>query len=240
MKKCFFCCFLFVMATTFLSAQSNCLIGLYGGVVNSYYLMPGGLKDAAERLPFYGPSFGVSFRHNLKGKSYLQAGLQYAKLGEKVVVADLKWGSETDGNGNYVRDPSLPHRLTMEQRTEYLSFRAGAGYYLLNAEKLRLGVMPFVEANVLLSNQNDRRFYFDDGSLDNIMASSTEDFPPTLRKFNTSAGLALSLEAKVSEKFDLFLAPEAAYQLQSAAVRNSPDTHHYLSVGLNLGVFYRL
>lgn len=246
MKKTFFYCSIFVFVTSFLSAQSTCSISLQAGMANSHYVRPGGLKDAAERLPFYGLNVGASLRHNFTAKFYWQAGLQYAQLGARIVTADLKWASEvsTGSNGDliYTRDPSLAHRLTWEQRTKYLSLRAGLGYYLLSSEKLRLGLMPFAEANMLLANKNEQGLYFDDGSLDHIGPLSEGEEEASLRNLNISTGFAFSLEANITEKFALILSPEATYQLLPAPVRSqiNDDTRRYFAVGLSLGAIYQL
>jgi len=240
MKKRLLFCFVFVVANTLLSAQSTCMIGLQSGVANSYYVSPDGLTNGGDRLPFYGLNIAGNLRHNFKGKFFWQAGLQYTQFGERILEdGNLRWPSEHDGNGNYVPDPSLPHRLEFVRKTDYFSFRAGLGYDLFSSEKFRMGVMPFAEANFLLSNNTELELYLDNGDLFNRSEDQTD---PDFRTVNASAGIALSFQAKVGSKFDLSLSPDVSYQLQSASVNNGDfsDTRRYFAVSLNAGVFYRL
>ncbi|MFM9946743.1 MAG: outer membrane beta-barrel protein [Saprospiraceae bacterium] len=233
----------FLAGTTLLSAQSNCLIGLHGGVTQSQYVSPDGLSSAIRsREPFFSANVGISLRQDFKEKFYWQTGLQYVQFGERVVAEDnLRWPSEHDGNGGYVRDPALPHRLEYEQKTDYVTLRAGVGYYLLRSEKFGLGVMPFAEAGFFIKNKNEQQFIYDDGNID---SSSGDGFfgDSEFRNVNASVGLALSFQAKVASKFDVFLAPDASYQLLSATVGNGADANkrRYFAGGLNAGVFYRL
>lgn len=233
----------FVAATTLLSAQSNCLIGLHGGVTQSKLVTPGGSALLpADRVSFFSPNVGISLRQDFKEKFYWQTALQYVQFGERVVTEDdLRWPSEHNGAGGYVRDPALPHRLEYQQKTDYVTLRAGLGYYLLRSEKFRLGVMPFAEAGYFIKNKNEQRFVYDNGNID---SSSGIGYYGDLefRSVNASVGLALSFQAKVASKFDVFLAPDASYQLLSANVDNGSviGNRRYFVVGLNAGVFYRL
>jgi len=233
----------FLAGTTLLSAQSNCLIGLHGGVTQSKLVTPGGsIFRPADRVSFFSPNVGISLRQDFKEKFYWQTALQYVQFGERVVQEDnIRWPSENDGNGGYARDPNLPHRLEFQQKTDYLTLRAGVGYYLLHTEKFGLGVMPFAEAGYFIKNKAEERLIYDNG---NIQSSSGVDYygDSEFRNVNASVGLALSFQAKVASKFDVFLAPDASYQLLSATVENgvNTDTRRYFVVGLNAGVFYRL
>jgi len=232
----------FLVGTTLLSAQSNCLIGLHGGVTQSKFVTPGGSIFNYDRVSFFSANVGVSLRQDFKEKFYWQTALQYVQFGERVVAQDdIRWPSENDGNGNYVRNPALPHRLEYQQKTDYVTLRAGLGYYLLRSEKFGLGVMPFAEAGYFIKNKDEKRLVYDNGNID---SSSGFDYYSDLefRKVNASVGLALSFQAKVASKFDVFLAPDASYQLLSATVDNGSNasTRRYFVVGLNAGVFYRL
>lgn len=238
-KKLLFC-LVFAVVNTLLSAQSTCMIGLQSGVTNSYYLIRDEIINGAELLPFYGLTAAGNLRHNFKGKFFWQAGLHYTQFGERILAdGNLRWPSEHDGNGVYVPDPSLPHRLEFLRKTDYFSFRAGLGYDLFSSEKFRIGVMPFAEANILLSNNNDRKLYLDNGDL---FSHSENEIDPDFRIVNASAGLALDFQAKVGSKFNLFLSPDVSYQLQPASVNNGDfsDTRRYFAVSLNAGVFYQL
>ncbi len=242
MKKRWLFSFMFITACTLLSAQSNFLIGLLGGITQSQYVTPGGTETPIERVSFFSPNLGISFRHHFHDKFYWQTNLQYIQFGERVLQSDnLMWPSENDGNGNYVRNPDLPHRLEYQQKTDFLSLRAGLGYYLWRSEKFGLGLMPFAEADFFIKNKDEQRFVYDDGRIDSTsgLAYYGEN---TFRKANFSAGLALSLQAKLGSKFDFSLSPEAFYQLQSATVKTSPDTdtRRYFVLGLSAGIFYRL
>jgi len=233
----------FLAGTTLLSAQSNCLLGLHGGVTQSQYIRPDGAHRAfSNREPLFSANVGISLRQDFKEKFYWQTTLQYLQFGQRVVVEDnLMWGSEHDGSGGYVRDPALPHRMEYQQKTDYLTLRAGLGYYLLRTEKFGLGVMPFAEAGFFIKNKDEQRLVYDNGNVD---SSSGLDYygEREFRKVNASAGLALSFQAKVASKFDVFLAPDASYQLLAATVGNgdNSDTRRYFAMGLNAGVFYRL
>ena len=243
MKKELLFCLAFGVVTNLLPAQSNCLIGLQGGVTQSKLVTPGGsIFRPLDRVSFFSPNVGISLRQDFKEKFYWQTALQYVQFGERVVQEDnLRWPSETDGNGSYVRDPSLPHRLEHQQKTDYVTLRAGAGYYLLRSEKFGLGVMPFAEAGFFIKNKNEQRLVYDNGNID---SSSGLEYYGDLefRNVNVSVGLALSFQAKVASKFDVFLAPDASYQLLSATVENGSNIskRRYFVVGLNAGVFYRL
>ncbi|NUO00332.1 MAG: hypothetical protein HUU01_06910 [Saprospiraceae bacterium] len=239
MKKRMLFCLTFAVAATLLSAQSNCFIGLHGGITQSRFYSPDGLNYANEREIFIRPNFGISLRHDFKEKFYWQANLQYQQFGEQVLlINDLRWPSEQDGNGGYTPDPNLPHRLEYYQKTDYVSFRAGVGYYLWRSEKFRLGVMPFAAADFFIKNKEEQRFVYDDGHFDS--EPGTEYYGNgEFRKVNPAAGLALSFQAKLSPNLDVFLSPDATIQLMPTTT-GIDDTHRYHALGLNAGIFYRL
>ncbi len=243
MKKELLFCFVFMAAIPLVSAQSTCLIGLHGGVTQSKYVTPGGLSQPFHRQEsFFTANAGISLQQDFKEKFYWQTALHYVEFGDRVkTTEDLRWPSEYDVNGDYVRDPALPHRIRYQQKTDYVTLRAGAGYYLLRTEKFGLGVMPFAEAGFFIKNKNEQQLLYDDGKID-FNSGGGYYGDSAFRNVNASVGLALSFQAKVASKFDVFLAPDASYQLLSATVENGSNasTRRYFVVGLNAGVFYRL
>lgn len=235
MKKILFSSMLAITLASAVSAQSNTMIYVQGGIKQSIYTA----SAWRTRLPFYGLQLGGGLSHHLKGKFYWYTGLHYATLGERLLINDnFQWGSEHDGNGNYQPNPDLPHRRTAEQHTGYLSARLGMGYYLTNNERFRLKAMPFADVDFVWTNIRDERLYMDEHqTIYSIMSIEKS----SLRSPNLSAGLALSFEVKVAGQFDVFISPEATYQLfHTTTTAFGLSQQRHVACGLSIGAICRI
>ncbi len=232
--------FLCIHSTAF--SQSGYRFFIQAGVAQSHQTVADLPGDTNAYLPFRSLQFGGGLQQVFKERFYWQASVHHTTLGKRRIWADgLLWATDHDGMGGVTRplDPTMPRRATNEQRIAYFSFQAGLGYYLLKGEKFRIGAMPFAAANFLWSSKDQQRLYLGNGKLHSADEATPGD---PMRKVNVSTGLALSIEAKITGQFSLFLSPEATYYLLPVTPAGTHPVieQRYFSYGLNIGAVYHL
>ncbi len=245
MKKTLLLSLAFAFSTTLLFAQKPFLIGVQGGITQSDPVNWTPLRRANTLNSIYTGSFGLNLRSRLNEKYYVQAGLHYTTLGYQTFITEnIQWPSEfvpgPNGEVVYQPDPSLPHRKGQKITVDYFDLQAGVGFHILNVPQFRVGLMPFVEGNLLVGNQETIFLSYDNGKKE-----ITHELQPrgcrNFRKFNLSAGFAFSAEFSLSPQVWLSFVPDFTYQFFALSTDADVDLSrvNYFSVGLNAGVFYQ-
>ncbi|MCB0651380.1 MAG: hypothetical protein KDC85_08920 [Saprospiraceae bacterium] len=191
-----------VLLAFFTPIHAQHSVGLHFAVGKSYSLAP--VKPAGEK-GYYSVAPGFDYQFAFTEKFFLYSSLGLLSTGRHTIDS-LKWGSETDNMGNYVPDPSLPHKSDARVFQLFGAVQTGIKYYLTE-KRLRLFIQPYLEGDVFLSNRNTTLYFLDNGDLD-TKTSTAEPFIPK-RKFVFSAGFGIGAEWALSDLFSVYLIADA-------------------------------
>ncbi len=206
-------------------------VGLHFAAGKSFSIAP--LKAASEQA-YYSLAPGFDYQYSFSDKLAFFGGVGMLSTGKHTINDDLRWGSEHDGMGNYVRDPSLPHKIDSRVFQLFLAIQAGIKYYVTN-NRVRIFIQPYLEEDIFLSNRNTTLSYLDNGDL-HSKTSTSEPITPH-RKLVISAGLGIGAEIDLSNRFSLYLIADGKLMTSEVA---SPVKAVSIIPALKLGVWYKI
>lgn len=205
-------------------------VGLHFAVGVSYSTAP--LKPAGEQ-GFYSLAPGFNYQYTISEKLTWVSSLGLLSTGRHSLDT-LRWGSETDGMGNYVPDPTLPHKSDTRVFQLFGAIQSGIKYYLTD-KRIRMFVQPYLEGDIFLSHRNTTLYFLDNGDVD-TKTSSAEPFTPK-RKFVFSAGMGFGAEMEVGEHFSVYLVADGKLMTTDVASLNQATS---LIPAMKVGIWYRI
>ena len=219
---------LFVLLTgAELSAQSS--VGFHFGIGLSHQLGP--IKAAAV-LDYFSMSPGFDYQYRLNERWSLLGRVGVMNLSEKYDRKGLRWGSEHNGSGDYMPDPSLPHEIKNRFFAFYAGVHVGARYYLLSQRRVRFFAQSDLQLNLLFGNRATRISLFDDGS---IASQKTESLHQQQKVALLGGDMGFGAEIPLSDQFSIYLLPQG--QMFFGSLNSGKDSATIIP-GVQLGVFY--
>ncbi len=210
--------------------QAQHAVGLHFSVGGSYSIAP--LKPVGER-GFYSLAPGFDYQYTISEKLTWVSSLGLLSTGRHTIDT-LRWGSETDGMGNYVPDPTLPHKSDTRVFQLFGAIQSGIKYYLTD-KRVQLFMQPYLEGDIFLSHRNTTLYFLDNGEID-TKTSSAEPFTPK-RKFVFSAGLGFGAEMDINEGFSIYLVADGKIMTTDVASLNNAIS---LIPAAKLGIWYKI
>lgn len=205
-------------------------VGLHFAIGKSYSTAP--LKPVGER-GYYSVAPGFDYQLTLSEKVAWFSSIGLLSTGRHSIDT-LRWGSEIDDQGNYLPDPTLPHRSDTRVFQLFGAIQSGIKYYFTN-NQIKLFAQPYLEGDIFLSHRNTTLYFLDNGDVD-TKTSSAEPFTPK-RKFVFSAGLGFGAEIDFGDYFSVYLVADGKVMTTDVASLNKATS---LIPALKFGVWYKI
>jgi hypothetical protein len=230
LKKLFFTAVIIFLSSWTHPADAQHAVGVHFALGKSYSLSA--LKPDGEKAYYsVAPGFDYQFTFSEKFSCYGSIGLLSSGRHQ---IDTLRWGSETDSMGNYIPDPSLPHKSDKRIFQLFGAIQAGIKYYITDND-IRFFLQPYLEGDIFLSNRNTTLYFLDNNDLD-TRTSAAEPFTPK-RKFVLSAGLGFGAEKDLGYRFTIYLVADGKLMTTDVA---SLDRSTSVIPSIKAGVFYKI
>lgn len=211
------------------AAQSS--VGFYLG--GGWSHITGPLRSAVNQ-DYYSISPGFDFQYQIKERWYIYSGISFLSLGEESLNKDLRWGSEHNGQGDYIPNSELPHKISIHSFLFYLSTQLGVKYYF-GGEKFRFFVQSHIDGNILVRDRVTRTYWLDNGE---VSSSSSEiGALEHTKAIVLGTGLGFGIEMALSSEFSFQFIPELRVVFANIAGISQDYT---LIPGARIGVLYKL
>lgn len=219
-------------------SQINQSIDVIGGMDYSYRSLSASGEDATsmgiieirDNIEIGNVSWRVGFNYNLRltNKVFLKTGLRFASVGYKEKKrTGLRWGSEYDGEGGWIPDPSLPHEIQLVDDYWFTEIPIVARYEI-NQKKLspffELGISPTIFLAARLRRKND-------------IGSDTEFLNTEVHRFNRFhlvGFISFGLNYSLNDNYQLFGQPAFRYHFTDLV--DNPIGERLYNFGIEVGV----
>ena len=177
--------------------------------------------------------YGLNYNHRLTNSIFLKTGIRFASLGyQGIKKTDLRWGSQSDGNGGVIIDPNLPQEVQIKNSYWFieipLMFR-----YELDQKKwtpfFEAGISPHIYLTTKIKQITD-------------LETTTEirrNNPSSNRHLNFAFNLSFGWNYQLNENLQFFGQPILRYHL-SSSYKTGPIKEHYYNIGLEFGLRKKL
>ena len=171
---------------------------------------------------------GFNYNRRLTSKIVLKTGLRLASVGYKgEKKTGLRWGSEHDGMGGWIPDPSLPHEIQLVHDYWFTELPI-AGRFEINQKKLspffELGISPSVYMTTRTKTITDigTNSEFQNGDVHNF------------NKLHIVGFISFGLNYSINDRNQLFGQPTFRYHLTKLA--DAPISENLYNFGIEIGI----
>ena len=194
------------------------------------------LNNSVESAKF-GYTAGIFIQFPLVDKLKLETGLYFADKGEQLIVdgSTLTFGDMIDPRYGFVYETAEPiETVTINHNYFYLDIPLELGYVIVD-KKLKLSVTAGLALNTLVGYRQKSKTKYTDGS---TKVSSNNFTSANLNRFSLGFVGAISLDYPLGGRLGLKLEP--TYRRSITAINNDPIKQYLYSVGLSVGLTYKL
>lgn len=189
-----------------------------------------GILDKRDNKESGKLNWRIGFNYNLRltNKIFLKTGLRLASVGYKGEKrTGLKWGSEHDGKGGWIPDPSLPHEIQMVHDYWFTTIPI-AGRFEINQKKLssffELGVSP----SIYMTTRT--KIITDIGTDSDFQNGDVHNF----NKLHIVGFVSFGMNYSLNDNFQFFGQPIVRYHLTKMA--DAPIGEYLYNFGMEIGV----
>ena len=179
-----------------------------------------------EETPITYWQLAGNYNHQIAPRLYLRTGMRLAITGHRHDRNDLRWGSEHDGNGGFIFDPSLPHNFRSRYRNWFAELPVALRYQG-GTRKLT----PYVELGLAPAYYlHTRQRTTDDIGSDPLVERFRE---PSTRNVHLIGSAAVGVNYTLNRRAQLFAQPSFRYHLTGLAEGLFPEHPYagFLEVG---------
>ncbi|MEZ4951675.1 MAG: outer membrane beta-barrel protein [Saprospiraceae bacterium] len=172
--------------------------------------------------------FGFNYNLKVSQKLFIKSGLRLASVGYNgKKLTGLKWGSEYDGMGGWIHDPSLPHEIQFKYDYWFLEIPVALRYEIKESKwspYFELGIAPSFYLGELVTKKTDigKEVEFTDNSI--------YDY----QKIHLVGLIAFGVNYNLSQKLQLFGQPTFRYHF--AKLFEAPIEEYLYNGGLEIGL----
>ncbi|WP_235294003.1 outer membrane beta-barrel protein [Portibacter lacus] len=170
---------------------------------------------------------GLNLNRKLSKKIFLKTGVRFISTGYNGPVEEVTWGSQHDGNGGQIEDPSLPKEIQIKYNYWFIEIPLGIRWEI-NENKfapfLEAGVAPslYLRTRSALVSDQDKEISFSDDRVNKMNNIHAYGF------------ISFGGNYTINEKYQLFAQPIFRYHLTKLA--DTPIREHLYSGGIELGI----
>lgn len=188
-------------------------------------------RDSRE-LPSLNYSFGLNLNYTLTKNFNLEVGIHYARLGYHTKGSDLLFSDLNDPRRGFNVDvENLPVTEKLIINHNYLMIPLGLRLYVLGSN-VRLFLNTGISLNIFMSLNAIYEWELTDGSTEKVVESGGNN-----NKINLSFIFGGGIDYTVNEKWSVLLNPN--YKRSISSIVDEKVNEYLLSMGVNMGVFYK-
>ncbi len=162
---------------------------------------------------------------------------------DRLQIDNIRYDSEFDDNGLYVRDSTLYHNLNRTNHNGYIAFGGAYGKFFgknNSGLSISVGLMGFLRYRTI------KRSYFHDDAIyiDGVLGSSSigteyTNFStnPNIRNFSLHVPIKLEYHLRIMEKFRIYGGLRSHIKAITF-IKNLDLSNRLLSMGITLGAAY--
>ncbi|HRD80612.1 MAG TPA: hypothetical protein PLL53_07630 [Saprospiraceae bacterium] len=171
---------------------------------------------------------GFNYNRKISNNIFFKTGLRFASIGYKgEKITGISWGSEHDGMGGWILDPSLPHEFQLVYDYWFTEIPM-AGRFEINRKKLS----PFFELGVAPSMYltSRKKTVTDIGKESEVPNGDIQNF----NRFHIVGFISFGLNYSLNDQFQLFGQPVFRYHFTPLA--DAPISEYLLNYGIEIGI----
>jgi hypothetical protein len=184
------------------------------------------VRNTSE-IPVFGFTTGLSLVFQTEKRWTFETGIQYSRKGMQSKKADLIWGQP---------DPSLPTKVSINYRFDYLDIPFKVGYSFAQiGNKLSFFASAGISANIFLKERSAITLEYSDGRTD------TQKLTPQLgdpSRLNVAAMVGIGTSFSLGNRLHFRIEPVFRHTITPIA--DTPVKTYLYSAGVNAGVYFRL
>lgn len=219
-------------------SQINQSIDFVSGVEYSYRMLTSSSEDRVvwsmledrddQEIGKLNWRVGFNYNRKISKNIFLKTGLRFASIGYKgEKITGIRWGSEHDGMGGWILDPSLPHEFQLVYDYWFTEIPM-AGRFEINRKKLspffELGISP----SIYLTSR--KKTVTDIGKESEVPNGDVQDF----NRLHVVGFISFGLNYSLNDTFQLFGQPVFRYHLTQLA--DAPISEYLLNYGIEIGI----
>jgi hypothetical protein len=181
-----------------------------------------------HEIPKLGYTTGMNIAYALNKRIALEAGILYSDKGERT---DKYWLFSITPSGQ--PDPALPTAVSYNYHYIYIDIPVKANYYFLT-KRAKLYLTGGVSPNVFITQKSTSIEEYSDGHKKKNSSTSSS----RLASVNLAAIGGLGFSYDFTRKF--YLKVEPVYRRSIIPIVDAPIKGYLYSIGLNLGIYYKL
>lgn len=185
------------------------------------------IRDTLE-IQKLGYCTGLNFSWNINKRLALETGIWYSDEGYKTKKVLLIWITPSGQP-----DPTLAKYNTFIYHYNYIDIPVKANFYL-TTKRAKFFISAGVSPSIFISQKLNSILEYSDGHVDKSMHTGRTDFERINLKANVGLGFTYDLTKKLYYKI------EPSYRRSITSIVNAPIKEYLYSIGLNIGISYKI
>jgi len=180
-------------------------------------------RDSFE-IPKFGYTTGLSLVYRLNKRISMEAGIQFSDKGEQTKQRALIY---------FQPEPKAPDKIKYTYSYLYIDVPIKA-YFRLTDKRLKLFLSVGLSPNIFIAQKITSYLTYEGGSTQKSTSSSFSG----LSRINLAVLGGLGLDYELTDRINLRLEP--IYRRSITSIIDAPIKAYLYSIGVNMGVYYRL